>query len=511
MLAHNINQTDNLYYNNQLDCTFYSTETIGTITLNDQNLNLLHINIRSTAKNLDELLLTLDKYNLHFSVIVLTETWLKSSYDWTDIPGYTAYHSIREGRAGGGVTTLVASYLIAESISSLTCNNNCHESIGVKIDANGEVFTVIGTYRPPSSPLPIFNNEYFSFLSNANHNRKLLVLGDFNVDLLSDTPARDVLSFSDNFRSEHLQSLINRPTRITHHSETCLDHIYINSMQSLTSGVIELTVSDHNAIFCSIPFAHNVNRELKLVQFRDHSTHNIEVFKQEIICRLNSFHYYRNFSISDQFEIFNNIINDAYFTSFPIKKKNVSIKRYKSPWMTNSLLNRITDKHRLYRLSKTNQDYINVYKNYRNILGADIKHKKNSYFLNKFANCDNNTKSTWKLINKILKPNDDKKNIKLLNNNYLTTEPSEIADLFNDHFSAIAHDLASKISVVNVDPISYVDPVPNSFVYFETHSSEINKIIQSFPSKPTHVNAIPSFIYKSIGSIISPILAKLIN
>ena len=118
-------------------------------------------------KNLDELLLMLDKYNLHFSVIVLTETWLKSSYDWTDVPGYTAYHSIREGLVGVGVTTLVASYLIAESISSLTCNNNCHESIGVKIDANSSDPII-----DKSAPLRIKHteNKYSSKSSSAEWN-----------------------------------------------------------------------------------------------------------------------------------------------------------------------------------------------------------------------------------------------------------------------------------------------------------------------------------------------------
>ena len=45
--------------------------------------------------------------------------------------------------------------------------------------------------------------------------------------------------------------LINKPTRITKTSVTCLDHIYINSLgnQKLLSGIIKTDLSDHLPVF----------------------------------------------------------------------------------------------------------------------------------------------------------------------------------------------------------------------------------------------------------------------
>ena len=78
-------------------------------------------------------------------------------------------------------------------------------------------------------------------------------------------------------------------------------------------------------------------------------------------------------------------------------------------------------------------------------------------------------------------------------------------------FFSVADKLASKTPPVNLDPLYNVQSVPNSFVYFETSEVEICIILNSFPSKQSHIETIPSFIFKSITDLISPILANLIN
>ena len=125
------------------------------------------MNIRSANRNLDEFLLILKKLQLHFSVVVLTETWLNATYDWTEVPGYRAYHAIREGRSGGGVTILVRSHLSAEYLPALTLVGDCRESLGVDVTFGGVALTILGTYRPPSSSLALFNQEYFDFIAGV--------------------------------------------------------------------------------------------------------------------------------------------------------------------------------------------------------------------------------------------------------------------------------------------------------------------------------------------------------
>ena len=503
------NEYENRYFNNDSQCNYYSIENLNTISLNDHALNLVHINIRSAPKNLDEFFIIMETLALQFDIIIITETWLKSENDWIDVPGYNAFHTTRNSRLGGGATILASTNLSAENVPNLTCNNECHESVGINIKIEEQNFTIIGTYRPPSSLLNEFNIEYFSFLSRVNTRHTLIVMGDFNVDTLCETPSLDVQTFNDNFKAEHLQSLINLPTRITHHSETCIDHIYINTIQSCSSGVIELAVSDHNAVFCSVPLTTSNSDNWKSIKFREHTTVNIQNYKDELKNELNNFHNLEILSISDQFEIFNDILHRLYFKNFPIKIKTVSTKRNKNPWITNSLLNRIRTKHQLYKSSRNNPELSDTYKNYRKSLCCDIQRAKNGYYINKFEN--QNVKQTWKSIGRILNPNKDKKKIKLQNESDILTDDATISRAFNEYFSSVANKLASTIPTVNTDPMSYIEPIPNSFVYFDTDQLEVNRIIQSFPSKQSHMNAIPSFIYKNISDIISPTFAKLIN
>ena len=159
------NEYDNYYFKNDSQCNYYTTQNLWNILLRDCALNIIHINIRSTSKNLDELLLILEKFFIQFDVIVITGTWLKSHNDWTDVEGYDAYHSIRDNKNGGGVTILVNNDLCSENLTTLTCNNDCNESVGISLDTENDQFVIIGTCRPPSSLLNRFNTEYFEYLS----------------------------------------------------------------------------------------------------------------------------------------------------------------------------------------------------------------------------------------------------------------------------------------------------------------------------------------------------------
>ena len=54
--------------------------------------------------------------------------------------------------------------------------------------------------------------------------------------------------------SEGFINLINKPTRITSHLATQLDHIYTNILSNrMTAGLVTFEISDHLPTFCMIP------------------------------------------------------------------------------------------------------------------------------------------------------------------------------------------------------------------------------------------------------------------
>ena len=100
-----------------------------------------------------------------------------------------------------------------------------------------------------------FNKYYLSNLIEklSLENKKIVLLGHFNVDLLNYDSNHDVSNFLDTMHSNLLLSHITSPTRITAKSSTLIDNIFSNFFDSsFTSGNIVTALSDHHAQFLVI-------------------------------------------------------------------------------------------------------------------------------------------------------------------------------------------------------------------------------------------------------------------
>ena len=78
----------------------------------------------------------------------------------------------------------------------------------------------------------------------------MFFVGDLNMNNL-DSLNSAVRNFINDILSDGAIPLINKPTRITKKSVSCLDQIYINSLgnQKLLSGIIKTDLSDHLPVF----------------------------------------------------------------------------------------------------------------------------------------------------------------------------------------------------------------------------------------------------------------------
>ena len=105
------------FYNNQCNnslhsCDYYLEDSfnkkLSDLNLSPGCLSMVHMNIRSTAKNLNKFDLYLNNLKHDFSVIALSETWLKDhNCDRYGIDGYNAEHNLRPIRGGGGVSLYI--------------------------------------------------------------------------------------------------------------------------------------------------------------------------------------------------------------------------------------------------------------------------------------------------------------------------------------------------------------------------------------------------------------------
>ena len=76
--------------------------------------------------------------------------------------------------------------------------------------------------------------------------------------------------------------IITKPTRITDHTATLIDHIYTNTPEKLiTSGICLADISDHLPVFCTMANTLPTNNEPRF--FRDFRHFNEEAFHHDLI------------------------------------------------------------------------------------------------------------------------------------------------------------------------------------------------------------------------------------
>ena len=118
------------------------------------------------------------------------------------------------------------------------------ESTFIQISNPRKLKIIVGViYRHQSMDLADFNCDYSIFL-----------LGNFNVTLLNYKEHNQTNEFLDSLASNSFIPFILQPTRITSHSNTFIDNIFSNIIDSdIILGNLTATISDHLPQFVIVP------------------------------------------------------------------------------------------------------------------------------------------------------------------------------------------------------------------------------------------------------------------
>ena len=111
ILSSDNNDPDKNFFNDKLqeiDSPYFSLESFTAISekLNRNNFSLLHLNIRSLNKNIDDFREFLASFKGCFSVIVLTESWCDETAinnSLLNLENYNSVHQTRKGKKGGRI------------------------------------------------------------------------------------------------------------------------------------------------------------------------------------------------------------------------------------------------------------------------------------------------------------------------------------------------------------------------------------------------------------------------
>ena len=111
-------------------------------------------------------------------------------------------------------------------------------------------------YRHPSMDLSDFSSNYLNkLLENiSKEQRSVFLLGDFNVNLLNYNEHNPTNEFLDSLASDSFIPSILQTTRISSHSNTPTDNIFLNIIYpDIVSINLTATISDHLPQFAIIP------------------------------------------------------------------------------------------------------------------------------------------------------------------------------------------------------------------------------------------------------------------
>ena len=490
-----------------VNCKYYDCQELNAITVVSKfNFSAFHLNISSLSRHFDELNALLSILNLKFSVIGISESrFLKHSppiFDF-NIEGYSVEHTPTESSAGGALLYISNrfSYTVRSDLSQLLYSPRDLESVFVEISFSRKSNIIVGCiYRHPGMSIATFNSDFFSpFLQLVSReNKSILLLGDFNINLLKYNSSQEVSNFLDLLGSHLILPQVILPTRITETSRTLIDNIFSTITESSISGNILHNISDHLSQFLCFSFpGNNSNGKSHCQTFRNWSKFNQGHFVRDFRALnwnevLGLEHQNIDISLGSFFAKTNALVDQHLPTANLTKKQS-----QQKPWITSGIVKSMSKRDFFYRKflqSKTEDTrnfYHNLFKRHRNLIVCLCKRSKANYFANYFHKNSRDIRKIWQGVKDIisLKASSSAKPISLKINGTVTSDPLLVANSFNSYFSSVAGKIRSEIPESDRHFSSFLKrPNLNSVFLSPVTSDEVCKLIQSMSCSKSWLN-----------------------
>lgn len=221
-------------------------------------LSVFQLNARSidSVLKLNKFKRFLSSLKVSADVVVVGETCFNyGTAGLHELAGYDHYPACRES-AGGGVSMYVRTSLEHRFVEKV---DDLIYSVTVEVLGRGRngPLTIVGYYRPPSYRNSSRFLAHLDGVLCAYSDRKCLILGDTNFNLLSDRLSGycNVSNYSSLLQSYGFGLCNDRVTRPI--KGTLLDHVLSNFVEELphASVTIEVDFSDHAGVLTVIPLA----------------------------------------------------------------------------------------------------------------------------------------------------------------------------------------------------------------------------------------------------------------
>ena len=502
-------------------CHYFTTNDFCSLNLDNENFSILNYNIRSFHKNAPTFECMLNSLNIDFNCLVLSETWNKEeNLNLCFLDGYNCFHTFRPRdhiySISGGVSVFCDQHWQAVKVDNFCICNSHIETCVVSLIQNHMKIAIVGIYRPPQGSKQDFILELDRIIDNMGDNFGMVaIVGDFNMDLdnLNDL---NLLDLTSKLYSRCFLPVITKPTRFPNNNlntrPTTLDHIWTNSLNISSYGILDFDITDHLPSYCLFDIK---KTDSTLHKIRIESRPFTESNLQNLICKLQNIDWdiaLDHSNVNNSITYFTNTLNNLYLECFPTKVKFLSPKRLKNSWITPETKRLINEKSLSFKrlrmgiISKETNNRI------KNKINHQINKAKCNFYLNALETHKKNSNKRWRILSKLLGSNKTRRDIiEIIDGNDLLTETQDIVNKFADVFSNIGQILDLNLETNDFSPYRHIDRNCHSLYLFPVTNEELLKVITNLKLTKTDKNSIPVRIFKSITSVICYPLCKIIN
>ncbi|MCG7869794.1 MAG: hypothetical protein JAY74_25915 [Candidatus Thiodiazotropha taylori] len=520
----NIDNSENFSKSNAVQDNVSTTsihsciDDVLTLNLSDKGFNFGHLNIQGICgkdmtkfEELKSLISSPVNNNLH--LLGLSETKLKEHKHTKafNIEGFQEpFRKDNLTNGGGGLMVYVKNGINVKRREDLETNEiSC---IWMEImQEKSKLFLIGNLYRPPNSKIE-FNDRFEEFMDKvSNEEKEIILMGDFNKNLLTNTCDREWLNFT---LSLGLNQMVSQPTRVTSSTCTLIDHIYTNREEHISSvSVSKLTLSDHYAVFGNRKLNNPTHKNSHhTISYRSFKHFDVNAFRNELIqVPWETVEYFDD--VNEMIQVWNSLFLEVLNKHAPVVQHRV--KRLRQPdWISPEILDNIKERNK-HKINGKTDEYIY----FRNKVSEMIKSAKKEMYKAKLEEGKDDPRSIWKLFRELGAggKSDSKKNIfGLTINNEFVSSDFDVANEFNQYFASVASQLKEPIQFSNFEQIkSHVDSKVSSSISFsipEINQSFVRKYLFNLDvTKSTGLDCIGPRVLNTAHDIICSSITHIIN
>ena len=299
----------------------------NTKFIDNKGLSFLHLNIRSLKKHFENLNCLINDSKKQLDIIALSETRIERNNSHSNqLKNYSFESNGTESTAGGtGIyVSNTLNYIPRHDLSSYMYVPKELESTFIELKLNNSNMIIACIYKHPGFNSNTFITNYLSVILNKinKESKQIVLLGDFNINLLNYENSEDVKFFVDTVQSFSIFPTISKPTRITNNSETLIDNILLSSNTKKTyfSGNLSIGISDHLPQFLILnETKYNTNKNHTI--YKDWNRFNYGEFKESF----RRIDWNESLKLEDKnpnrsFDIFYDLLNKLTHQNLPTKK-----------------------------------------------------------------------------------------------------------------------------------------------------------------------------------------------